>query len=152
MICILLHLSTLLPILLEVLTTRHVGEHTVVYLSIRVHVYGFFYIALLLYMFDMWSWGWTLGGMLCMWSSMVGELTCDIIRSLYWILRLYVLYLWLWVMYGNLPSLERGQISVKPMGHAWFFVEFIHLFWKIKSYFQMKSIGSKAVYFIYLNS
>ena len=35
----------------EVLTTRHVGEHTFAYLSIRVHVYGFYYVALLLFKF-----------------------------------------------------------------------------------------------------
>ena len=40
--------------------------------------------------------------------------------------------------------LGRSQISVKPTGRARFFVEMLHLFYKLKVYFQRKAIGSKG--------
>ena len=51
-----------------------------------------------------------------------------------------------------MPSMGRGQISVKPTGHARFSVENYQTYLEFINYFQRKSIGSKAVYFIYLIS
>ena len=43
-----------------------------------------------------------------------------------------------------LPSLGRGQTSVKPTGHARFSVENYQTYFEILSYFLKKSIGQKG--------
>ena len=49
-----------------------------------------------------------------------------------------------------LPSLGRGQISVKPTGHARFSVENYQTYFEILSYFLKKSIGQKRRFILFI--
>ena len=75
---------------------------------------------------------------------MVGLIDYDFGGLILLVSSLFTLYLDLNHVWHLCLSLGRGQTSVKPTGHARFFVENCQTYFEILSYFLKKSIGQKG--------
>ena len=83
-----------------------------------------------------------LGGMLCMRSCMAGGYLLTDLEIVILLLFRYILFIVCESLYGLCHYLGRGQISVKPTGHARFSAE------NFKTYFRKYKLISKEINWI----
>ena len=130
----------------KVLTTRFVGWHTamcrLMYMDISCLAHVIIYV-------HIWRWGWFGWHVLYVeWYGWWIDYWFDF-GGLLLLLSLYILYLDLWVMLG-IYAMYGTLLDIRSTyGSCLIFCRIYAPIWKIKSYFQRKSIGSKMVYFIY---